>query len=234
MRNTCLWLEVFRFMTGESVALDMKAYSHLSAEERVRIDELWNREGLGVRQIAPRIGRDKSTVSRELKRGLWSVSNENDSYRPCRPRRSKTDAWTSRPFHSAMAARRKAEQRARWPRRPTRMAYPPPLFRVMDALRRGWTPKRIEGRLKVERPADPRMRGSNGLETTARRPPATCSWTSHWTCPPISRTRTPRTNEGRTKTATGASAVTYPRGPASTTCRTRTCRPSSTRSTTPP
>ena len=133
-----------------------------------------------------------------------------------------------------MAARRKAEQRARRPRRPTRMAYPPPLSRVMDALRRGWTPKRIEGRLKVERPADPRMRGSNGLETTALRPPATCSWTSHWTCSPISRTRTPRTSEGRTRTATGASAVIYPRGPASTTCRTRTCRPSSTRSTTPP
>ena len=69
-------------MTGESVALDMKAYSYVLAEERVRIDELRNREGLGVRQIAPRIGRDKSTVSRELKRGLWSASNENDSYRP--------------------------------------------------------------------------------------------------------------------------------------------------------
>lgn len=34
------------------------------------------------------------------------------------------------------------------------MAYPPPLSRVMDALRRGWTPKRIEGRLKVEWSAD--------------------------------------------------------------------------------
>ena len=41
-----------------------KVYSHLSAEERVRIDELRNREGLGVCQIALRIGRDKSTVSR--------------------------------------------------------------------------------------------------------------------------------------------------------------------------
>ena len=36
-----------------------KVYSRLSAEERVRIDELRNREGLGVRQIALRIGRDK-------------------------------------------------------------------------------------------------------------------------------------------------------------------------------
>ncbi|MCB6560207.1 MAG: helix-turn-helix domain-containing protein [Bifidobacterium bifidum] len=58
----------------------MKAYSHLSAEEHVRIDELRNREGLGVRQIAPRIGRNKSTVGRELKRGLWSASNENDPW----------------------------------------------------------------------------------------------------------------------------------------------------------
>jgi len=48
----------------------MKAYSHLSAEERIRIDELRNRDGLGVRQIALRIGRDKATVSRELKRGV--------------------------------------------------------------------------------------------------------------------------------------------------------------------
>lgn len=48
----------------------MKACSHLSAEERIRIDELRNRDGLGVRRIALRMGRDKSTVSRELRRGL--------------------------------------------------------------------------------------------------------------------------------------------------------------------
>lgn len=97
----------------ESAALDMKAYSHLSAEERIRIDELRNRDGLGVRQIALRIGRDKATVSRELKRGLWFASNENDSYRPYRPKRLKTGPWTCRPFYSAMTAQRKAEQRAR-------------------------------------------------------------------------------------------------------------------------
>ena len=98
----------------------MKAYSHLSAEERIRIDELRNRDGLGVRQIALRIGRDKATVSRELKRGLWFASNENDSYRPYRPKRLKTGPWTCRPFYSAMTAQRKAEQRAREPRKPRR------------------------------------------------------------------------------------------------------------------
>lgn len=73
----------------ESVALDMKAYSHLSAQERIRIDELRNREGLGVCQIALRIGRDKSTVSREPGRGPWFASDENESYRPYRPKRLK-------------------------------------------------------------------------------------------------------------------------------------------------
>ena len=93
-----------------------KVYSHLSAEERVRIDELRNREGLGVCQIALRIGSDKSTVSRELRRGLWFASDENGSYRPYRPKRPKTGPWTSGPFYSAPAAQRKAERRRREPR----------------------------------------------------------------------------------------------------------------------
>ena len=38
------------------------------------------------------------------------------------------------------------------------MAYPPLLAWVMDALRRGWSPERIEGRLKAEWPDGPRMR----------------------------------------------------------------------------
>ena len=95
-----------------------KVYSHLSGEERVRIDELRNREGLGVCQIALRIGRDKSTVSREPGRGLWVASDENGSYRPYRPKRLKAGAWTSRPFYSAMTVQRKAETRARESRRP--------------------------------------------------------------------------------------------------------------------
>ena len=138
-----------------------KVYSHLSGEEQVRIDELRNREGLGVCQIALRIGRDKSTVSREPGRGLWVASDENGSYRPYRPKRLKAGAWTSRPFYSAMTAQRKAETRARESRRPMRMSYPPLPAWVMDALRKGWTPERIEGRLKVEWPDDPRMRISH-------------------------------------------------------------------------
>lgn len=138
----------------------MKAYSHLSAQERIRIDELRNRDGLGVRQIALRIGRGKSTVSREPGRGPWFASDENESYRPYRPKRLKTGAWTARPFYSAMTAQRKP-RRMRQPRKPMRMAYDSLLEWVMDALRKGWTPERIEGRLKVEWPDDPHMRISH-------------------------------------------------------------------------
>uniref|UniRef100_UPI00211969F5 helix-turn-helix domain-containing protein n=2 Tax=Bifidobacterium longum TaxID=216816 RepID=UPI00211969F5 len=81
-------------------------YSHLSSEERILIEKLHCEQHLSIRKIAEEIGRDKSTVSRELRRGLWFASNENGSYRPYRPKRLKTGPWTSGPFYSALAAQR--------------------------------------------------------------------------------------------------------------------------------
>ena len=69
-------------------------YSHLSSEERILIEKLHCEQHPGIRRTAERIGRDKSTVSRELRRGLWFASNENGSYRPYRPKRLKTGPWT--------------------------------------------------------------------------------------------------------------------------------------------
>ncbi|MEQ2932035.1 IS30 family transposase [Bifidobacterium longum] len=86
-------------------------YSHLSSEERILIEKLHCERHLSIRRTAEEIGRDKSTVSRELRRGLWFASNENGSYRPYRPKRLKTGAWTSGPFYSALAAQRKADLR---------------------------------------------------------------------------------------------------------------------------
>lgn len=43
-------------------------YSHLSSEERILIEKLHCEQHLSVRKIAEEIGRDKSTVSRELRR----------------------------------------------------------------------------------------------------------------------------------------------------------------------
>ena len=136
-------------------------YSHLSSEERILIEKLHCEQHPGIRRTAERIGRDKSTVSRELRRGLWFASNENGSYRPYRPKRLKTGPWTSGPFYSALAAQRKADRRRRESRKPRRMDSGPLRAWVLDALRRGWSPELIEGRLKAQYAGDPSMRISH-------------------------------------------------------------------------
>lgn len=136
-------------------------YSHLSSEERILIEKLHCEQHLSVRKIAEEIGRDKSTVSRELRRGLWFASNENGSYRPYRPKRLKTGPWTSGPFYSALAAQRKADRRRRGSRKPRRMDSDRLRAWVLDSLRRGWSPELIEGRLKAQYAGDPSMRISH-------------------------------------------------------------------------
>ena len=106
-------------------------YSHLSSEERILIEKLHCEQHLSIRRTAERIGRDKSTVSRELRRGLWFASNENGSYRPYRPKRLKTGPWTSGPFYSALAAQRKADLRRRGSRKPRRMEVVPEFLRTL-------------------------------------------------------------------------------------------------------
>lgn len=110
-------------------------YSHLSSDERILIEKLHCEQHLSVRKIAEEIGRDKSTVSRELRRGLWFASNENGSYRPYRPKRLKTGPWTSGPFYSALAAQRKADRRRRESRKPRRMDSDRLRAWVLDSLR---------------------------------------------------------------------------------------------------
>ncbi|MEA1958571.1 MAG: helix-turn-helix domain-containing protein, partial [Chloroflexota bacterium] len=44
-----------------------KRYRHLSIDERERIAQLRN-EGMWLNEIARQLGRDKGTISRELKR----------------------------------------------------------------------------------------------------------------------------------------------------------------------
>ena len=70
-----------------------EACSHLSEEERqvIRI-EIGN--GTIIRRIGLMLGRNASTVGREIKRDTWFPSNENESCRPYRPKRLKTGPWT--------------------------------------------------------------------------------------------------------------------------------------------
>lgn len=65
------------------------------------------------------------------------------------------------PFYSALAAQRRAGLRRHESRKPHRMDSDRLRSWVMDALRRGWSPGLIEGRLKLEYPDDPVMRVSH-------------------------------------------------------------------------
>ena len=96
-----------------------EVYSHLSEGERQVIQiEIGN--GTSIRRIGLMLGRNASTVSREIKRNTWFPSNENESYRPYRPKRLKTGPWTGRYYH-----RRPRAAQGRPQARQTAQALPP-------------------------------------------------------------------------------------------------------------
>lgn len=74
-----------------------EVYSHLSEEER-RVIRIEIGNGTIICGIVLMLGRNASTVGREIKRDTWFPSNENESYRPYRPKRLKTGPWTGRLF----------------------------------------------------------------------------------------------------------------------------------------
>ena len=63
-----------------------EVYSHLSEEER-RVIRIEIGNGTIICGIVLMLGRNASTVGREIKRDTWFPSNENESYRPYRPKR---------------------------------------------------------------------------------------------------------------------------------------------------
>src|SRR5271157_1640549 len=104
-----------------------KQYRHLSIDERERIAQLKN-EGMGLREIARQLERDKGTISRELKRNGALLYN---SYTPCRAQ------------HRSDERRREASRRERL-RDETIRQY------VLEKLVAGWAPEQISGRLPLE------------------------------------------------------------------------------------
>jgi transposase, IS30 family len=112
---------------------------YLSADERETIG-LEHAAGAGVRAIARMLGRDPSTVSRELRRNA-SVKRPR-SYRP-------------------RLAQHKAEQRARRPK-PSKIAVNPALReRVQQQLLEQLSPEQIAARLRREFPDDEAMQVSH-------------------------------------------------------------------------
>ena len=106
-----------------------KRYEHLKMEEREVIGQMYW-AGNRVSEIARAIGRDKSTVSRELKR---NSSAQYKRYTLCQ-------------------AHRRAEERRTMASKRYRLKNAAIRQYVHDRLELGWSPELIAGRLSLEHP----------------------------------------------------------------------------------
>jgi len=108
----------------------MKAYMHLKAHERDRI-AVWRSRGLSLRDIARKIGRPASTISRELNRN-----------------RGRKGYWPHRADARALWRRQNTHKRIRLKSRVLR-------DEVEKMLIKGWSPELTAGRLGRTRPELP-------------------------------------------------------------------------------
>lgn len=99
-------------------------YAHLTDDERYHIYE-HHVEGLTVTEIGRRVGRDKSTISRELRRGRGERG-----YRPAQAIRKSQE---------------RAKQSANGPR-----VDPAVWAAAVDKIRQEWSPEQVSGRLRRE------------------------------------------------------------------------------------
>jgi IS30 family transposase len=106
----------------------MEPYVHLSPDERMRIYQ-WRQEGLPQAEMARRLGRDRATISRELRRNAVPAGYLPD-----------------------LAQRRYQARRAVCHRHP-RLENRRLRRNVLLLLQQGLSPEQISGRLRVERGA---------------------------------------------------------------------------------
>ena len=104
----------------------MRHYTHLTTDEREKAMVL-REKGYGVSEIARQLGRDKSCISRELKRN------------------SKADG-----SYSAAWAEKKYRKRRKKCHKPYILANPELAEYVAERMRMKWTPEQIEGRARLE------------------------------------------------------------------------------------
>ena len=101
-------------------------YTHISISER-EIIMVGQHLRQGVREVARRLGRAPSTISREIAR--------NDRGRGYR----------------AHLAQQRAEERGHVARRPRKTAYGPLRLYIDEKLKTWWAPEQISGRLEYEK-----------------------------------------------------------------------------------
>ena len=111
----------------------MSKHTKLTKPERVLISE-WIKQELCGNEIAKRLGRDRSTIGRELKRNRIKVKT------------GKYHEFIYEPEHAQSVAiqRKQTAFNAKQPLKSKK------IYRfVMSHLRKGWSPEQIAGRLKV-------------------------------------------------------------------------------------
>lgn len=108
-------------------------YRHLSLEERERLFA-FKEKGLSLREIAKKLHRSQSSLTRELKRNI-KYGNEyfGNTYLPCK-------------------AQKLAEKRAKKQRYKAPLKDPAIFVYVRKKLRAYWSPETIAGRLPIDRP----------------------------------------------------------------------------------
>jgi IS30 family transposase len=106
-----------------------KPYKHLSQEERELIAAQLS-EGSSLGDIAKAVGRDKSTISRELKR---NSPPERRRYVPCRAHARACERKTQANTHERL-------------KNDLVRQY------VKDGLAQGWSPEQISGRIRIDHP----------------------------------------------------------------------------------
>lgn len=106
-----------------------KQYNHLNQEERELIAQ-YCCEGKSIGFIAEVLGRNKSSISRELSR---NASTEYNRYTPCRAHARAEQRWV------------KVHQRPRLKNELIRQY-------VVNNLEEGWSPEQIAGRLPIDHP----------------------------------------------------------------------------------
>lgn len=130
-------------------------YSHLSLAERVQIEKLVD-SGVSLNQIARRLGRAPSTISREIRQRSWRPSNTAAAYTPYGPHLKFGDK-TKRQYRSVIA-QADADRNSARSHQIVKMKNDRLVAWVCDHLRKGWTPQEMAGRLSLLFPDDPAMR----------------------------------------------------------------------------
>jgi IS30 family transposase len=143
--------------------MGQRGYKQLTERDRVLISKL-RRKKLTITEIALRIGKDKSTVSRELRRNavvitpqdrfflhriqnLWS-EEQLDEYLKSRPPedRRTEKVWIHAEAHTQCGLRAWRASQKRRRKKPETRKW------VVAKLRGGWSPQQIAGRSKIDGP----------------------------------------------------------------------------------